>query len=251
MFFSLENKTAFITGGISGIGLAVARRYIASGAKVVAADIQDGRAIAEDAGMVFIQTDVADEEQMKNAFAEAEYAVGRLDVIINNAGTGHLGGLLTEMETASWDTVIRVNVYGVFYGLKYGPRHMKDGGSIINTASQAAFTKFAGYEPYSASKSAVLSLTQTAAIELGSRHIRVNAVCPTGIRTPMMEDDDPEFDMVRAASQLGRVGETEDLVGLYHFLAADESRYITGQSILVDGGWTAGVSLQLADKIFE
>ncbi len=248
MFFSLQDKTAFITGGISGIGLAVAKRFIAAGARVVVTDVRDGRDVAAQIGALFVQANVADEAQMARAFAQAEEAVGKLDVVVNNAGIGDLGAL-DEIDAALWDKIMRVNVYGVFHGIKHGARHMKDGGAIINTASQAAFTKAPGYEPYSASKSAVVSLTQTAAVELGPRGIRVNAVCPTGIHTPMAPPDDPEFDLVRVLTQFGRAGETDDVVGLYHFLAAEESRFITGQAILVDGGWTAGVSLALTEMV--
>lgn len=250
-FFSLRQKSAFITGGISGIGLAVAERYRAAGARVVMADVRDGRSIAARIGAQFIQADVSDEQQVAQALADAEATVGRLDILVNNAGVGDLGGGLDGTETAMWDKVLAVNVYGVFYGLKHGPKHMNDGGAIINTASQAAFTKSAGMEPYAASKSAVVSLTQTAAIELAERLIRVNAVCPTSIHTPMTKENDAEFEAVRLCTQLGRAGETSDLVGLYHFLGADESRFITGQSILVDGGWTAGVSKKLLEAIIR
>lgn len=248
MFFSLQDKAAFITGGISGIGLAVAQRFIAAGARVVVTDIRDGRDIAAEMGAMFIQANVADEAAMARAFTQAEEAVGKLDVVVNNAGIGDLGPL-DAIDAALWDKVMRVNVYGVFHGIKHGARHMNDGGSIINTASQAAFTTMHGFEPYSASKSAVVSLTQTAAVELGPRGIRVNAVCPTSIHTPLVPPDDPEFAVTRVFTQFGRVGETEDVVGLYHFLAADESRFITGQAILVDGGWTAGLSQGVTEMV--
>ena len=252
MFFSLKKKTAFITGGCSGIGLAVAKRFIAAGAEVIIADLQNPNEVAQEIGASFVQTHVASEEQVKNAFEQAEAAMGKLDIIINNAGVGDLPGTLAEGDLSTWKKVFSVNVFGVWNGLKYGPKHMNNGGSIINTASQAAFTKLPAYEPYASSKSAVISLTQSAALELGERQIRVNAVCPTHTRTPMMESGgDEDTAIIRACSPMGRVAETDDLIGTYHFLAADESRFISGQSIVVDGGWTAGISEGVLNAIFK
>jgi len=251
MFFSLEHKTALVTGGISGIGLAVARRFLAAGAKVVVTDLRDGNDTAREMGAAFFRADVADEQETIAAFEFAEKTFGKLDIVVNNAGVGDVGGRLQEMDSALWDKIMRVNVYGVLLGCKHAPRFMNDGGSIINTASQAAMTKVPTFEPYSASKSAVVSLTQTAALELASRQIRVNAVCPTAIRTPMLPDDDDEILLAEACIPLGRPGETEDVVGLYHFLASDDSRFINGQAILVDGGWTAGLSDRLIELIIK
>ncbi len=127
---------------------------------------------------------------------------------------------------------------------------MTDGGSIINTASAAAFTAFPTYAIYSSTKSGIVSLTQSAAIELGIRGIRVNAVCPGTVITPLQPDDDPESVLVKTAAALGRYATTDDVIGTYHFLAAEASRYITGQAIRVDGGLSAGMSVGMLDKFF-
>ena len=145
--------------------------------------------------------------------------------------------------------VSAVNLNHVYFGLHYGPARMRDNGSIINTSSVAGLISIPTYAQYSATKAAVNSLTRTAALEMAPRGIRVNAVCPSSIKTDMLPPGHPEIAIVEAIAPLGRVGETEDVVGLYHFLAADESRYITGQIISVDGGVMAGVSLGVLGAI--
>lgn len=126
----------------------------------------------------FFECDVSDEQQVADTLARAEKTLGKLDIVINNAGLTHLGGTLGEMGADYFQLMQNVNVNGVFHGIKHAPKHMNDGGSIINTASLAAFMKSAGTAAYNASKAAVVSLTKSAAIELGPRGIRVNAVCP-------------------------------------------------------------------------
>jgi len=160
-FFSIKDKIAFITGGCSGIGLAVAKRYIAAGAKVILADIHDGNGIATTIGATYIPLDVSKEEQVKAALAKTVKEVGKIDILLNNAGVGDLPGTIEEGDTAIWQKLVNINFFGVLYGLKYGPSCMNDGGSIINTASQAAVTKMPQGEPYAATKAAVVSLTQT------------------------------------------------------------------------------------------
>ena len=243
--FSLKNKTAFITGGASGIGLAVARRYLAAGARVVIADLHDGTDIAAEIGAIYLSVDVSDSRQVAQALASAEEAVGKLDIIVNNAGiTGADSVTFEQLDDSLALKTFEINTYGVMYGLKHGPKHMNDGGAIINTGSQAVYTGMPGSGPYSASKAAVVSMTKMAALELGHRGIWVNAVNPTFTQTPMLESDDVDDFIEFAGSMIpfGRIGTPEDLVGLYHFLAAAESAYITGQSIVVDGGWTAGIT---------
>jgi NAD(P)-dependent dehydrogenase (short-subunit alcohol dehydrogenase family) len=146
------------------------------------------------------------------------------------------------------DKLTRINQFGVLYGLKHAPKHMHDGGSIINTASLAAFVNLPGAGVYSAGKRAVISMTEMSALELGKRGIRVNVVCPGYVATGMGSSDDGRK-LCEAFTALGRVCATADLVGAYHFLAADESSYLTGQALKIDGGWTSGVTealLQLA-----
>ncbi len=137
--------------------------------------------------------------------------------------------------------MFNVNTLGVYYGLKYGPRHMRDGGSIINTASLGATVVFPGSGPYSASKASVLSFTQMSAVELASRNIRVNAVAPSFIRTPMAANDIELFERIGAyATVTGRIAEPDEVAAVYHFLASDDASYINGQIINVDGGMSLG-----------
>lgn len=253
-FFSLKGKSAFITGGGSGIGLAVAKRFVAAGAKVVIADIQNSSEIATSIGAIYVELDVCNETSMQNALGFANEAVGKLDILLNNAGVSDLPGTLESGDAKIWKRIFDINVIGVMNGLKHGPRHMNDAGAIINTASQAAFTKVVGMEPYAASKSAVISLTQSSAIELAERRIRVNAVCPSNTKTPMMmnsADSDYSELMSKIFSPAERAAETDDMVGVFHFLASDESRFVNGQSIIVDGGWTAGITEKLLNKIID
>jgi 3alpha(or 20beta)-hydroxysteroid dehydrogenase len=247
--FSLEGKTAFITGGAEGIGLGVAKRYIQAGAKVVIADIADGTAIADEIGATALRLDVADEEQVKATLDKAVQKIGKLDIVVNNAGiTGRDNFIAIEEGKADHLLeVFNVNAFGVFFGLKHAPESMNDDGSIIVTSSLAAVMGVPGNSQYSGTKAAINSFCQIAALELGPRRIRVNSVCPGFINTKMGASNLGTY-MSSKVTALGRIGEVEELVGIYHFLAADESRYITGQVFNVDGGWTAGVSQQLMEK---
>lgn len=249
-FFSLEGKKALITGGGSGIGLAIAKRFVQAGAVVALVDIQNCSSVTKSFGALPFQADVSSADSVKNAFESVQAKIGNLDILINNAGIGDLAGTIEEGNLDVWEKVFAVNVYGVVNGLKFGPRYMNESGSIINTASQAAYTRLPGYEPYATSKSAVVSLTKSAALELADRKIRVNAVCPTHTRTPMMEENSEEdSQVIKICAPLGKVAEVEDMVGVFHFLATDEAKFINGQSIVVDGGWTAGMTEKLLSKI--
>jgi NAD(P)-dependent dehydrogenase (short-subunit alcohol dehydrogenase family) len=248
--FSIKDKTALITGGASGIGLAVATRFSIAGAKVVIADLQDGTQAAEKIGAHFLPLDVSDENSITGCLSTAEEKFGKLDIMLNNAGiAGQDGVTIEEGDLALLKKVFEINTFGVYLGLKYGPAHMNDGGSIINTSSQGAFTNFSGSSQYNASKAAVISLSKMAAIELAPRGIRVNAICPTFTKTPMMADAEEFTGLAEAFIPLGRIGTTEDLAGVYHFLASQESSFITGQAIAVDGGWTAGISNTVLEKL--
>lgn len=249
--FSLVDRVAFITGGTSGIGEAVARRFIEAGAKVAIVGRRDGEALAEEIGGIFIRADVTDEKQMIEALAAAERRLGKIDILVNNAGLQDTGPSIEEHSMADFDKNVAILQKGVYLGLKYGPRHMNDGGSVINTSSIAGEVGVYGYSQYGMCKAAVLHLTKTAAIELAPRHIRVNSILPGTVRTPMVEDEPEEIALTECITPLGRIAETEDMVGVYHFLAADESCYITGQKLVVDGGFTAGPSLGLLEKVMS
>ncbi len=242
--FSLEGKNAYITGGASGIGRAVAERFIAAGANVVITDITDGNAVAEEIGALFIQVDVGNSAQVSDSFTLAEKKIGKLDIVVNNAGRGDIGFDFDETAESLFDGIMNVNQKGVFLGLKYAPNHMNDNGTIINTSSLAASVKMLGTGVYSASKAAVVSMTKMAAIELADRQITVNAVCPSYVATALGNAE--EGDMIAEAFvPLKRVATTDDISGIYHFLASAEASYITGQAIIADGGWSAGPSRNL------
>jgi 3alpha(or 20beta)-hydroxysteroid dehydrogenase len=252
IMFSLEGKTAFITGGATGIGLGVAKRYIQAGAEVVIADIADGTAIADEIGATYLRLDVGDEQQVKEALEKAARINGKLDIVVNNAGiTGRDDFIaIAEGKMDHLLEVFKINAFGVFFGLKHAPDLMNDNGSIIITSSLASIMGVPGNSQYSGTKAAINSFCQIAALELGPRGIRVNSICPGFINTQMGASDLGIY-ISSKVTALGRIGEVEELVGLYHFLAADESRYITGQVFNVDGGWTAGLSHQLMETYIK
>jgi NAD(P)-dependent dehydrogenase (short-subunit alcohol dehydrogenase family) len=252
MALDLTGKTALITGGAGGIGWATAKRFIDHGARVAITDIRRTESVAQ-LDVLFIECDVSDEQQVAAVFATAEKQLGKLDIIVNNAGLTDLSGSLAEMEASYFTRMHNVNVDGVFYGLKHGPKHMNDGGSVINTASLAAFLHMPGAAAYHATKAAVVSLTKSAALELGGRDIRVNAVCPghTWVDRPGLTKESfaAEVAQTETLTALGRMGQVDEQAGVFHFLAADESQYITGQALVVDGGFSLGLTYKAFDKL--
>jgi 3alpha(or 20beta)-hydroxysteroid dehydrogenase len=249
--FSLQGKNAFITGGARGIGLAIAQRYIAAGARVVISDIADATEVAKEIGAAYLPIDVTSEKRVAQALHSAEDRIGKLDVLINNAG-GALADATVENETnENYQKTLRINTDSVFFGLKHGSRHMNDGGAIVNTASLAAVYTVPEYASYNAAKAAVLALTRSAAISLGPRGIRVNAVLPGTHATPSQPAEGLEAHLCRKLAPLAMEGSVDDLAGVYHFLAARESSYITGQAIVVDGGWGLGLTPTAAKALTQ
>jgi len=249
--FSLQSKNAFITGGARGIGLAVAERYIAAGAQVVISDIADATDVADEIGAIYLPIDVTSEESVATALQSAEEKIGKLDIVVNNAG-GALADATVENETnENYQKTLRINTDGVFFGLKYGPRHMNDDGAVINTASLAAVYTIGEYASYNAAKAAVLALTRSAAVSLGPRGIRVNAILPGTHTSPSQPADGLEAHLCRKLAPLGKEGKLADLAGVYHFLAAPESSYITGQPFIVDGGWGLGLTPAAAEALTQ
>ena len=247
--FSLKGKRALVTGGAAGIGLAVGEAFIRQGAEVVLADIVDGTEAAHGIGAHFVAMDVSRENTIKSGINEASSIVGgQFDTIVLNAGVGDVGPTISETDASLVAKVTDINQQGVLYGLKHAPAHMSDGGSIVCTASMAAYITVPGSGVYSASKRAVTSLVETAALELGPRGIRVNAICPGYTATAMGSGEEGEK-MCAAFTALGRVAHTDDLVGAYVFLAADAGRYITGQALQVDGGWSCGPTSALLELV--
>jgi NAD(P)-dependent dehydrogenase (short-subunit alcohol dehydrogenase family) len=249
MAFDLTHKGAFITGGASGIGLAVAKVFIEQGARVAIADINDPSSIAAEIGAIGLQCDVSSESSVASALQSASESLGgSLDIVVLNAGIGEVGPTLEESDSSLIENVTAVNYYGVVFGLKHAPAFISDHGAIICTASLAAFVNVPGSAIYSASKKAVVSLTEMAALELGPRGIRVNCVCPGYVDTNMGSGDGGR-QLCEAFTALGRMAGVDDISGVFLFLASEASRYVTGQAIKVDGGWSAGLSLQLLEQL--
>ena len=244
-FFSLKDNVAVITGGTSGIGLKAAERFITAGAKVVIAGRKDGTEIAEKIGATFVQCDVSNEESVAALMKTAQETYGNIDIIVNNAGANFGYDVLMDTDISDFDKNFNINTKGVVFGIKYGVPHMNDGGRIVNVSSVAGLQGAAYLSPYVASKWAVIGITRTAAIELGEKGIRCNAICPTSVNTPMANtpEGQPQLRMERKAVPLGRIAEPEEIASMIHFLASTDCNFITGQAIAVDGGFTAGMSI--------
>jgi 3alpha(or 20beta)-hydroxysteroid dehydrogenase len=241
-----------VTGGASGIGRATAERFAHAGAGVVIGDRDDASAIATQLDGLAVRADVSIEQDVARLMQAASERFGRIDVAINNAGVGTTEWL-PEMDEEALDLNLDVNFKGVVWGIKHAARFMDNGGSIINTASIAALFGSPGYTAYAASKAAIVSVTKTAALELAPRGIRVNCVCPGTVDTPMSEGDDVELEMAIADKihPLGRIARPEEIAALFHYLASDESSFITGQAIAIDGGMSAGSGLATWGVLYE
>jgi NAD(P)-dependent dehydrogenase (short-subunit alcohol dehydrogenase family) len=253
----LDGKVAVITGAVSGMGRGTAVRFAKEGAAVVVADLnaQAGEeTIAEITAAggraVFQYTDVGSEESLKALFDRALKEYGRLDVTFNNAGLGGATGKLIDITADGWDKTFVILTRAVFLGIKYSVEPMRKvgGGSIISTASVGALRPAAGLHAYCAAKAAVVSLTQSAAIELGHDRIRVNCICPGGIVTPLVYrgmrggEDEARRNMARQ-QPIPRAGKPEDIAAMATFLASDEAEWITGTAMVVDGGMNTGNAL--------
>ena len=241
--FSLNNKVAIVTGGASGIGLAIVQRFAAAGARLLIADRRgEGAEAAKSAGAQFCKTDVSEEAGVAGMFRAATECFGRVNILVNNAGIQPLGVRFQALTAELLRRTFDVNVNGVALGLKYAATCLSDGGRVINIASFVGMIGTPSSTAYSASKAAVIHLTKTGAIELAPRRITVNAISPGTIMTPAVTGiaDNPEIPFITNRTPLGRLGQPEEVAALAQFLASDESSYITGQNIAVDGGLTAG-----------
>jgi NAD(P)-dependent dehydrogenase (short-subunit alcohol dehydrogenase family) len=246
----LKDTVAVITGAGSGIGAASAQRFAMEGAAVVAADIRLRKAehvatgIVEAGGTAIArEVDVADADSVCELIDECVRHYGRLDVLFNNAGTLR-PGTAVELSVADWDFVMAVNVRSVFLGAKFAVPHMENqgGGSIINTASVSGLRGDMGAVCYSASKAAVINLTRALSSDHAPRGVRVNAICPGTIETPPVERmlAEPSVrEFYQRAHALGRLGRPEEIANAAVWLASDESSFVTGEALVVDGGWNA------------
>lgn len=248
----LENKVAIVTGAASGIGRATALLFAGEGAKLVAADWdkEQGERVAEDilergGDAIFVKTDVSSPEDVKHLVAKAVGVYGHLDVIFNNAGIEGEQAQTADCSLDNWDRVIGINLKGVFLGMKYAiPEMLKNGGgAIINNASVAGIVGFQGIPAYCASKGGVIQLTKTAALEYAKQGIRVNAICPGVILTPMVErfvgSNEQAQKAFESMEPVGRFGRPEEVAQLALFLASEDSSFCTGAPFVVDGGLVA------------
>ena len=250
-FFLLTDQVAVVTGGTSGIGLKAAERFIAAGARVVISGRKDGTEIADRIGAKFVQCDVSNEDSVAALMQAAVDEYGNLDILVNNAGANFGYGTMMETEVADFDRNFGINTKGVVHGIKHAVPHMNDGARIVNVSSAAGLQGVAYLAPYVASKWAVIGITRTAAVELGARGIRCNAICPTSVNTPMANTPEgrPQLRMERKAVPLGRIAEPEEIAAMIHFLASTDCNFVNGQAIAVDGGFTAGTSIDSYDTL--
>ena len=251
----VDGKTSIVTGGAHGIGKATAQRLAEEGASVALTDVDDeageaaAAAIAENGGTAqYWSLDVTDETAVQDVFAEVADTFGGIDVLVNNAGISGTDKPTHELTGEEWNEVIDVNVNGVFYCTKHAVPHMQDGGggSIVNLSSIYGIVGAEDIPPYHASKGAVRTMTKTDALQYADDDIRVNSVHPGFIWTPLVE----EFlsrggDVEEGRKQLderhpiGHVGEPVDIANGILFLASDESKFMTGSELVIDGGYTA------------
>lgn len=247
----LEGRIAIVTGGGSGIGRAISRLYAAEGAKVVIGDIKaDGEVTVEDIrkhgdDAIFVRTDVRDPSQVRRLLDVAVEKYGGIDIVCNNAGI-ELVRRLVDTTEEEWDMVINTNLRSSFLVSKYAlPRMIRKGkGVIINIASQLGLVGFENLTVYCASKGGLILLTKAMALEYAKHGIRVNCICPGAIDTPMlerevklMEDPDEARRMFVSKHPLGRLGTPEEIAQAALFLASDRASFITGESLVVDGGY--------------
>jgi NAD(P)-dependent dehydrogenase (short-subunit alcohol dehydrogenase family) len=254
----LESKVAIITGGASGIGLAAVRRYVEEGAKVVIADVADdlGNKAAEELGenTIFVHTDVTSEHGVENVVAQAVNAFGKLDIFYNNAGIGGSPHSTWDIEPADLDQVVAVNVRSVALGHKYAARQFKaqgGGGTIVTTVSTGGLQGGWGPSAYVVSKHAVVGIIRQAVVDFVGSGIRTNGIAPGIIMTPLFAktfgvplDQSDEFvaylaDRLASTQPIGRVGQPTDVANAAVFLGSDESSFMTGAVVPVDGGATA------------
>ncbi|MEU3887933.1 glucose 1-dehydrogenase [Streptomyces sp. NPDC029041] len=252
----LDGRVVIVTGAARGQGEQEARLFAAEGARVVVADVLDdrGEALAKEIGARYVHLDVGREDDWRAAVTATKDAYGQVDGLVNNAGILRFNSLL-DTPLDEFMQVVQVNQVGCLLGIKAVAPEMADGGTIVNTASCTGLTGMAAVGSYAATKHAVIGLTRVAALELAGRGIRVNAVCPGAIDTPMANPAllDPDADPVRAAKgldrlyrklvPLGRAGRPEEVARLALFLTSEDSSYITGQPFVIDGGWLAGVNV--------
>ena len=260
----LKDKVAIVTGAAHGIGLAIARRYVAEGARVTLADVDAaaGEAAARSlAHARFVATDVGEAGNAQNVVAETCHAFGDLDILVNNAGIIH-GADFLDLTEADFDRVLRVNLKGAFLVGQAAARRMvaqvkagKGAGTIINMSSINALVAIANHTPYCVSKGGIDQLTKVMALALAPYGIRVNAIGPGSIMTDILKavaTDREAKRRILARTPLGRIGEPDEIASIAVFLASPEASYITGETIYADGGRLAlNYTVPVEDKALE
>jgi len=254
----LQNKVALITGAASGIGLACAQRYASEGAVVIGTDIQDREdwcsLVGGDPENVLYKLDVTDGAAQKAIADDLITRFGRIDILLTAAGVG-AGGPINLLDEDAWDRVVDINLKGTFLSIKAVIDQMmaQRSGSIITIASVEGINGTEGGSAYNASKGGVVLLSKNVAIDYGRLGIRCNAICPGFIETPMLEsvmDAMPEFRAdIGKQVKLGRFGRPGEIASAALFLASEDSSYVTGHSLVVDGGYTAGHSHGIVEML--
>ncbi len=253
----LQNRTALVTGGSSGIGRGISLRYAEEGARVVVADVRrqpkqgkyydtdlttpTDEVIREEIGgeALFLETDVSDPENVRETIEETVNRYGSLDVLVNNAGI-YIPKGSGEIELEEWDRLLSIDLFGVFYCSKFALPHLKESrGHVVNISSVHG-SEGGGGPSYASAKGGVINLTRDLAVELGPHEVNVNVICPGYIETPVQDyNTEEDIEASREHTVLPYFGKPRDIGDAAVFLASEESRFVTGTSLYVDGGWSA------------
>ena len=248
--FSLAGKTSLITGGTSGIGLLTAKRFIKHGARVLITGRRaGGEDIAREIGAEFVAADLCKPQDILEMVERAADILGGFDIIVSNAGVAYDMVLMQDTSDEMLQETFDVNLLGPFRMLRAALPHMRNGGSIMLNSSASGTMGIIGETHYGAAKAGLIYLAKALALELAPRRIRVNAVSPGSQETPMWPDDHPQKHLLEVVHPLGRLGDPEEVAAAFHFLAADDCGFITGENLMVDGGLMAGFSMQLLEKL--
>ena len=250
--FSVERRRTVITGGTAGIGLGVAEHFVRARALVVITGRRpDGKAIASGIGATFVPVDVADDDSVRDGFERAAGALGgRIDVLILNAGVDLDTGAIEALDLDAFRRVVDVNLVGVARGLRFGLAHMERGGAVIVTSSPAGRLTAPRMGAYSASKAGVDLLTRSAALELGPRGIRVNAVLPGIVESEMSKGATGGSEWIATLTASGLTRKPREIGGVFQFLASDAGGVLTGATLEADDGISAGLSAGLLGSAF-